>query len=149
MSSVLYNNFKKLELSGNAISWMNSGIYVMLVSGSYNPSTTLYKTHTVTGDIGAHEVVDANGSYTKGGAQLTSKAVGVGSPAGTDVAYCDAADVTWANTSLTASGAVIYQSGSTAALNYLIAWLDFGGNKTSSNGSFTISWNTAGIINNT
>lgn len=148
MTSVLYDNYKKLELSGT-INLMNSGIYVMLVSGSYNPyGAGTYASHTVTGDIGLNtEVVDPLGGYTRGGKPLSSKSVGVGSPAASHVGYFDAGDSAWTTTTITASGAVIYQSGATPATSYLIAWVDFGSNYTSSNGSFTISWNSAGIIN--
>ena len=148
MTSTLYDNYKKLELSGT-INLMNSGIYVMLVSGNYNPyGAGTYASHTVTGDIGlSTEVVDPLGGYTRGGKALSNKSVGVGSPASSHVGYFDAADVVWTTTTITASGAVVYQSGATPATSYLIAWVDFGANYTSSNGSFTISWNTAGIVN--
>lgn len=148
MTSVLYDNYKKLELSGR-VDLMNSGIYVMLVSGNYNPyGAGTYATHTVTGDIGlSTEVIDSLGGYTKGGKPLTSKSVGVGSPAASHVGYFDAGDTSWTTTTLTASGAIIYQSGTQPSTNYLIGWIDFGANQSSSNGSFTISWNTAGIIN--
>lgn len=146
MASRIYRHFKKTLLSG-LINLEQDTIKVMLLSGTYNGGTdSNSRTHTVTGDISAsYEVVGT--AYVKGGAALASKTIGVGAPAGDDEAYFDAADITWSSSTITASGAVLYKSGSTAANSYLIAYLDFGANQTSSNGSFTISWNSQGIYN--
>ena len=148
MTSVLYNNYKKLEFSGQ-VDLMNSGIYIMLVSGSYDGSNTSnYRAANAnTGQIGLNEAVGPG--YVMGGQKLVGRLVGFGSPAGTDEAYFDADDVTWGSSTITASGAVIYQSGYNRNIesSHLIAYLDFGQNQTSTNGTFQIQWNSQGIIN--
>ena len=55
-------------------------------------------------------------------------------------AYLDFADTTWATATITARGALIYQSGGT---NPAVAVLDFGADKTSTAGDFTIQFPTA------
>jgi hypothetical protein len=151
MASALYNNYKKLIFSGN-VQPVPSGCYVMLVSGTYNTSATLTSNlanHTHTGDLAntpsvSYEVVDPLGSYTRGGKALTGKTASVVGTAG----VFDADDISWASSTITASGAVIYQSGTTPAASYLIAWLDFGADQTSTNGTFSIVWNNPnGIVN--
>ena len=137
----VYNHYKVLALSG-AIDLVQDTIKVMLVSGSYDGSTTTAKrTHTTTGDIGANEVVGAG--YTKGGVELTSRSLEQDNDG--DEAEFHADNASWATSTITASGAVIYKSGSPA---WLISYVDFGGNQTSTNGTFTINWNASeGIIN--
>lgn len=145
MASALYNNYKKLLFNGS-VNPIQSGIYVMLTSGTYNTTATLTSNlanHTTTGDMAAFsEVGHANG-YTRGGKQLQNKTASVVGTAG----VFDADDLSWTSSTITASGAVIYQSGSNANNSFLIAWLDFGADQISSNGTFTISWNANGIIN--
>lgn len=150
MASALYSNYKKLIFSGNVNPCM-SGIYVMLVSGTYNNTANLASNllnHVHTGDLAntpstCYEVVDPLSSYTRGGKQLTGKTASINGTAG----MFDAADTTWSTSTITASGAVIYQSGTTPASSFLIAWLDFGADQTSTNGTFSIVWNSNGIIN--
>lgn len=139
MASFIYDEAQKLFLSG-ALNLADNNIKVMLVSGSYTPSAS---SHSVTGNIGSNEIVDSLGSYTRGGKLLTSKTLSVSA----GVATFDAADVSWTTSSITASGAVVYQSGATPATSYLIQYVDFGGNQTSSNGTFQIVWNSSGILN--
>lgn len=139
MASFVYDEAQKLFLSG-AFNLADNNIKVMLLSGSYVPSQT---THSVTGNIGAHEVVDPLGSYVKGGKLLTSKTLSISNGVG----IFDAADVSWTTATITASGAAVYQSGSTPATSYLIQYIDFGANQTSSNGTFQIIFNANGILN--
>jgi hypothetical protein len=74
--------------------------------------------------------------YTAGGNTLTVVAP---TTSGT-TAYLDFADTTWATATITARGALIYQSGGT---NPAVAVLDFGADKTSTAGDFTIQFPTA------
>lgn len=146
MASRIYRNAKKLMLSG-LLNLGGSNLYVMLLSGTYDGSTdTNSRTHTVTGDLAGHEVVGT--AYIRGGQNLTSCVVGVAGLAGSnDEAYFDAADVTYSSSTITASGAVIWQSGGSASNAYLVTWLDLGANQVSSNGTFQIQWNSEGILN--
>ena len=65
--------------------------------------------------------------------------------AGTTTAYVDFADLTFASVTLTAAGAAIYKS--TGGGNELVLVLDFGGNKTATNGDFIIQFPTADASN--
>jgi hypothetical protein len=62
----------------------------------------------------------------------------------TTTAFIDFADTTWANSTITARGALIYQSGGS---NPAVAVLDFGADKTSTAGDFTIQFPTADASN--
>jgi len=145
MGSTLYRHYKKMALSG-AINLITDNIYCMLVSGNHDPSLSTYLTHRITGDLTNKEVVGQG--YLRGGVLLSSKVVGEGSPAQTAEAYFDAADVSWSNSTITASGAILWRSGSASHLDaHVIAWIDFGADQPSSNGLFSIQWNSEGIIN--
>lgn len=94
-------------------------------------ATTVY---TTSGEVAT------GGNYTATGQQLTITA---GSPALSGItAYIDFSDVTWSAATITAAGALIYNS---AQGNKAVASLSFGGDKTSTSGDFTIQFpaNTA------
>ena len=91
--------------------------------------------------------------YSSGGGTLTSDGSSAGSVApstsGT-TAFTDFADLTFSSSSITARGAMIYNSTPSAAdqvgatlTNPACIILDFGSDKTSSNGDFTIQFPTA------
>lgn len=86
-------------------------------------STTVYTT--------SDEVVGTG--YTAGGNTLTSPTVSL---SGT-TAYVDFADTSWTTATITARGALIYNSSKS---NKAIAVLDFGSDKTSTAGTFTIQF---------
>ena len=52
------------------------------------------------------------------------------------------ADVTWASSTITAAAAVVYKYTGTAADDLLVAYLDFGGDVSSTSGDFTVSTTT-------
>jgi hypothetical protein len=85
---------------------------------------------------------EASGTgYTAGGETITGAVIAT---SGT-TAYLDLGDVTWSSATITANGALIYNS--TAAGNPAIAVLAFGGDKTSTNGDFTVQFPTADASN--
>jgi hypothetical protein len=98
----------------------------------YTSAATLGATTTV---YSVTNEVSGTG-YTAGGNTLTVVAP---TTSGT-TAYLDFADTTWATATITARGALIYQSGGT---NPAVAVLDFGADKTSTAGDFTIQFPTA------
>jgi hypothetical protein len=59
-------------------------------------------------------------------------------------AIVDFADTTWSSATITANGALIYNS---SKADRAIAVLAFGGDKTSTNGDFTIQFPTADASN--
>lgn len=97
-------------------------------SASIGASTTAYSaTNEVSGT-----------GYTAGGNTLTISQVPTSS--GT-TAYLSFSDTTWSSATITARGALIYLANGTT--NPSIAVLDFGGDKTSTAGNFTIQFPTA------
>jgi hypothetical protein len=83
----------------------------------------------------------ANGSgYITGGNTLTGATI---SSSGT-TAFVDFSDSTWSSASFTARGALIYNSSKS---NKAIAVLDFGADKTSTNGDFVVQFPTADASN--
>ena len=86
---------------------------------------------------------EASGTgYTAGGNTLTiaTNPTSDTATSGT-VAYLDFSDTSWASSSITARGALIYKAGGTTPA---VAVLDFGSEKTSSNSTFTVEFPTAG-----
>jgi len=104
----------------------------------YTSSATLDA--TTTAYSATNEVSGTN--YTAGGNTLTVTG-GAVSTSGT-TAYIDFADTTWADATITARGALIYNS---SASNKAVAVLDFGADKTSTAGDFTVSFPTADASN--
>ena len=132
IASGIYNRFKA-NLMNKIVDLEADTIKVMLLDDSHSFNAA----DTVIGDVDANEV--AATGYTAGGGALDNKAV---TEAGT--AKWDADNEVWTITgSMTAHHAVIYD---TTAANNLIASIDFGGAKTATDGTFTISWNANGVI---
>lgn len=80
--------------------------------------------------------------YSAGGQALTISQVPTSS--GT-TAFIDFSDVTWTTATITARGALIYLANGTT--NPAVAVLDFGGDKTSTSGNFTVQFPTADASN--
>jgi hypothetical protein len=98
--------------------------------GTYGAATTNYS--DMTGDS---DETSGTG-YTAGGNTL----VNVTPTTSGTTAFTDFADTTWSSATITASGALIYNS---SASDKAVAVLDFGGDKTSTAGDFTIIFPTA------
>lgn len=83
---------------------------------------------------------EASGTgYTAGGKPLTVTTAPTSG--GTTTAYIDFDDVTWSAATITARGALIYNSSNS---NAAVAVLDFGSDKTSTAGDFTIQFPAEG-----
>lgn len=79
--------------------------------------------------------------YTAGGAAISPASVTY--TAGTNLITIDGPDITWSNSTITARWGIVYDSTST---NFpLIAYIDFGGDITSTNGNFTVQFDANGI----
>ena len=96
-------------------------------SATLGASTTAYAT--------TNEVTGTN--YSAGGNTLSK----VNPTSSGTTAYTDFADTTWSSATITANGALIYNS---TESNAAVVVLAFGGDKTSTNGDFTIQFPTAG-----
>lgn len=103
-------------------------------SATLGASTTAYTS--------SDEVSSSGTGYTAGGNTLTISQVPTSS--GT-TAYLDFADTTWSSATITARGALIYLANGTT--NPSVAVLDFGSDKTSTAGDFTIIFPTADASN--
>lgn len=100
-------------------------------SASFTAATTAY--------TATNEVPDS-GSYAAGGGTLTNVTP---TTSGT-TAFTDFADLTFTNATITARGAMIYNSTNS---NRSVVILDFGTDKTSTTGDFTIVFPTADATN--
>jgi len=102
-------------------------------SASFNASTTAYTTSNE---------VSASGSYSAGGGTLTN--VTPTNPSGA-VAITDFDDITFTSATITARGALIYntQTGGGSGTTDTVVVLDFGSNKSSTSGDFQIVFPTA------
>lgn len=80
--------------------------------------------------------VGNSGSYAAGGGTLTN----VTPVLSTDTAICDFADISFTNATITARGALLYNS---SVSNKAVLVLDFGADKTSTAATFTITFPAA------
>ena len=120
-------------LASGAVDLGSDTLKVMLCTSSYTPNQT---THTDTTDV-TNEVTGTG--YTAGGATLGSVTATL---SGTTLTL-DAADSTWADSTITARYAVVYDD--TASPKTLICYVDFGEDVTSTAGEFKITWDGDGI----
>ena len=100
-------------------------------SASFTAATTAY---TVTNEV-------SGTGYSAGGGTLTN----VTPTSSGTTAFIDFADLTFSTATITAYGALIYNS--SAAGNPAVCILDFGADKTSTAGDFTIVFPTADASN--
>jgi hypothetical protein len=106
-------------------------------SASFTAATTAY---TATNEV------TASGSYSAGGGTLTN----VTPTTSSTTAFTDFADLSFTSATITAYGALIYNTTPTSGLgltNPTVCVLDFGGAKTSTAGTFTIVFPTADASN--
>lgn len=139
ITTAMCTSFKQELLQGKHNFTASTGhtfkIALFTSSASLDASTTDYST--------SNEVVGTG--YSAGGNTLTNVTP---TTSGT-TAFVDFADTTWSSATITANGALIYNttsaggSGTTDA----VCVLAFGGDKTSTNGDFVIQFPTADASN--
>ena len=141
ITQAIANSFKKQLLDGDMdFTAAPSGdifkIALYTSSATLNSATTSFTTGNQ---------VPNSGQYTSGGGKLVNNATSI--TAG--VARCDFADRSFTNVTITARGALIYNT-SSSATNAAVAVLDFGADKTATSGVFTIQFpantSTAAIL---
>ena len=128
MASIIYNSALEDAVIGN-IDFNTDSFKIILVASSYAADKDA---HTKRSDV-TNEVTGIG--YTTGG---VSSAVTVTKDTVNDRVDIDFADVSWANATITAAGAVIYKATGSAAADNLVAFMDFGSDITSTNGTFTV-----------
>ena len=138
MPSKLYGNFL-LKALNKEVDYDTDTIKVALLTSSYTPDQDA---HDYFNDVSSFEV--SGTGYTAGGNTLASKTATYDSA--TNVIILDAADTTWASSTITARYAVVYDSTGTSSTSALIGYVDFGSDQASTNGNFTITWDATGIV---
>lgn len=138
MASVIYNNFKQRLMTGE-VDFDNDEIWIMLLTNAY---TANIDTHNTLGDVASFEVSGAG--YVAGGTVVTGVTVMIN--LSTDKAILDANDVTWADSTITVRYCTLYKRSGVTDTSWLVATFDFGSDKSSSSGDFTVQWNASGII---
>jgi hypothetical protein len=125
ITQALCTSFKEeLMLGDHDLDTDSLKIALYTSSASLDATTTAYTTDD--------EVTGTN--YSAGGVALNNASVTVD---GT-TAILDFDDAVFANVSITARGAVIYNTSSAINTNAAIAVLDFGADKTATDGDFTV-----------
>jgi len=129
ITQAIANAFKKQLLEGDA-NFASGGDKFKLAlytsSATLNSATTAYTASNEVGDSGA---------YSAGGGDLTGQTTSIAS----GVAIVDFADLSFTGVTLTARGALIYNT-SSAVTNAAVAVLDFGADKTATSGTFTVQF---------
>lgn len=137
ITQALANSFKKELLEADHNFKQSGGdkfkIALYTSSATLNSATTSYTTGNEVG---------ASGQYAAGGGALVNNGTAIGSGTGAGVAYVDFADRSFTGVTLTARGALIYNTSATVA-NAAVAALDFGADKTATSGTFTIQFPAA------
>jgi hypothetical protein len=134
IAQAVANSFKKEILEG--IHDLESGgdvfkLALYTSAANLSAATTSFTTGS--------EVANT-GQYTSGGGVLTGQSTSLD----TGVAIVDFAELSFTGVTLTARGALIYN---TSESNKAVAVLDFGGDKTATAGTFTIQFPTFNSTN--
>jgi hypothetical protein len=128
ITQAICNSFKKELLEGEHDFKTPSGDVFKLAlytsAATLNSSTTVYTSTNEIGDTGTY--VSTGGTLVNSG---TSQIGGV--------AFCDFADLSFTGVTLTARGALIYNTSATVT-DAAVAVLDFTTDKSASDGTFTI-----------
>jgi hypothetical protein len=133
MASFIYNSAIDDLANGN-IDFGADTFNLLLVTSSY---TANKDTHVKRDDV-TNEVTGTG--YTAGGA---ASACTVTKDTATDKVTLSFASVSFSTATITAAGAVIYKvRGSTADLDELVAFIDFGGDVSSTGATFSVGVST-------
>lgn len=117
----------EMDFSSNTAQTFKIALYTS--SASLDAATAAYTTSNEVSGTG----------YSAGGNTLTISTNPTNGGSGTTV-FLSFSNTTWTSSTITARGALIYKSGGT---NPSVAVLDFGSDKSSSNGDFQIQFPTA------
>ena len=137
ITTAMCNSFKQ-ELLGGVHDLDTDTLNVALIkasqSGTYGAATTNYS--DITGNT--DEAVGTN--YSAGGQALGSAVISLSG----STAFVDFADEVFANLTISAAGAIIYNASKS---NKAVAVFDFGTTVTSTSGDFTVVFPTADASN--
>ena len=127
ITQAICNSFKQELLQGDHNFDSGEDVFKLALytsAATLDSSTTVY---TSTNEVGN------TGTYTTTGGTLVNSGTSVVG----GVAFCDFADLSFTGVTLTARGALIYNTSATVA-NAAVAVLDFSSDKTATSGTFTI-----------
>jgi hypothetical protein len=129
---------------------MATSFKVQLLNGQHNFSANTFKLalYTSSATLGenttaysATNEVASTGNYSAGGNTLSVSVTPTNSG---NVAFISFSNTSWANATITANGALIYNANLS---NAAVCVLAFGGDKTSTNGTFAVNFPTADASN--
>ena len=133
ITQAVANSFKQQLLEGKHDFQFSGGdvfkLALYVSTATLNSSTTVYP-----GDSTGGQVPDS-GQYTQGGGVLVKPNPSTSVASG--VAIVDFNDLSFTGVTITARGALIYN---TSSANAAVAVLDFGADKTATSGTFTIQF---------
>ena len=140
ITQAICNSFKKQLLEADMNFKSSSGDNFKLAL--YSSTATLTSTTTA---YSATSEVSNSGQYTAGGGALVNNGTSISA----GVARCDFADRSFTGVTLTARGALIYNTSSDTT-NASVCVLNFGADKTATSGTFTVQFpaptSTAAIL---
>jgi hypothetical protein len=129
ITQAICNSFKQELLEGeHNFSAAGGDVFKLALytsAATLDSSTTVYTS--------TNEISNPTGTYSAGGGTLVNS--GTSEVGG--VAFCDFADLSFTGVTLTARGALLYNTSATVA-NAAVAVLDFTTDKTATEGTFTI-----------
>ena len=129
---------------------MATSFKVQLLNGQQNFSANTFKLALYTASASLDEnttayttsnEVPSTGNYSAGGNTLSVSVTPTNSG---NVAFISFTNTSWLNATITANGALIYNAN---LANAAVAVLAFGGDKTSTNGTFAVNFPTADATN--
>jgi hypothetical protein len=136
----LYGLTSQAMIDGSTpIVWSSATIKVAQTTSAYTPNQdTNHFFSDVTNEI-------TGTGYSAGGATLGSKTSTYDTA--TDQIRLDAADTSWASSTLTARRAVVWNDTAGASTtDPVMGWVDYGADVSTTNGTFQITWDATGII---
>lgn len=140
MADLIFNSARAAiagdtAISSSPIDFEADTLKCALLTATYTPDATDVYYSDLT-----NEVANGNG-YTTGGATLTGVAVTYSGGTTT----IDATDATWPTSTITARYAVVYKDSGVGTTSPVLFLYDFGTDKSSSGGTFTVAWNASGL----
>ena len=143
ITQAICNSFKKQLLEADMNFKQTGGdkfkLALYISTATLNSATTAYPGDSTGGQVGN------TGQYTQGGGLLVNNGTSISA----GVARCDFADRSFTGVTLTARGALIYNTSSDTT-NASVCVLDFGADKTATSGTFTVQFpaptSTAAIL---
>ena len=147
MASYVFNKFKSDLMQGlHNLSAANDVYKVALVVASaagFSAITTAADITATWNTLSATWDISNTSAYNSTNySQVGLSGCGVTPNYGTEMGQWSASNVTWQNATIDTDGCVIYKDSNGA----MVCAIDFGTKKSSSNGDFTIQWNSSGIL---